>query len=185
MAAYSALQNNSLFRCICYLVFILSNWYKSPSALSSYYNNEELFTNVGFTLLLRNFKVTVLNCSCSFTQALKVRRHFTGESPEFPWISMSLRIRGRIRWNNVATNNTNSNAHTQKAATLTVENIQYTHTTHYCIPYLYDFMVREEGGTVHFTLFHPKVERTHLFIRLLSVLALTHTHKYTHMGSYT
>lgn len=45
------------------------------------HNNEELFTNVGFTLLLRNFSVTVLYRTCSFFKTPKVRKRF------FWWIA--------------------------------------------------------------------------------------------------
>lgn len=45
------------------------------------HNNEELFTNVGFTLLLRNFNVTVLYRTCSFFKTPKVRKRF------FWWIA--------------------------------------------------------------------------------------------------
>lgn len=86
----------------------------------------------------------------------------------------------RIRWNNIATDNTHSNTHTYtcNVATLPAENI-HTHTTEYRILYVYICRVCEEGGNVHFTPFHPEVERTHLFTPPLSFPVRTHAHKHT------
>lgn len=78
------------------------------------HNNEELFTNVGFTLLLRNFNVTVLYRTCSFFKTPKVRKRFFLVNRlyylECQWASVEIRLENlRILQINAGIDNTHSN----------------------------------------------------------------------------
>ncbi len=130
--------------------------------------------------MVRNFKVIVWPCSCFFLETQKVRKHFSGESPEFPGLG----------WHEVkATDNTCSTCSaacsTVNAGKIAPEHTHthtHTHSTEYCIPTITNAGCGKKQ--VRYTLLSFTLRwRGHVYLSLR--LAFSHAHTLSHMHTHT